>query len=73
MGLNATALSFSYTAGSYSRDVAPSLVLSGYDLTRFNPRTTLEVGISPSTTLPLAVGLVAISFGGLGELGVMTA
>jgi hypothetical protein len=67
MGLNATALSFSYTAGSYSRDVAPSLVLSGYDLTRFNPRTTLEVGISPSTTLPLAVGLVAISFGGSGR------
>lgn len=39
-------LSFSYTAGSYGRNrTPPSLVLGGYDATRLDPKTTLQLDI----------------------------
>jgi hypothetical protein len=62
--LNATALSFSYTAGSYKRNVAPSLILGGYDSTRFDPQTTLEVAILQPFTASLGVNLTKLSFTG---------
>jgi hypothetical protein len=58
--------SFSYTAGSYGRrDSPPSLVLGGYDTTRFDPSTTLQVDIRDTTEVSdpyqLAVNITAIT------------
>jgi hypothetical protein len=44
-------LSLSYTAGSYARNWTPSLVLGGYDSTRFDPTTSLEVDLRDTTAL----------------------
>jgi hypothetical protein len=59
-------ISFSYTAGSYGRrDSPPSLVLGGYDTTRFDPSTTLQVDIRDTTEVSdpyqLAVNITAIT------------
>jgi hypothetical protein len=51
-----SSVSFSYTAGSYDRTNAtvgtpPSLVLGGYDATRFDESTTMRVNITTATSL----------------------
>ena len=42
-------VSLSYTAGSYARCSLPSLVIGGYDSTRFDPSPTLQVGLRDTT------------------------
>ena len=56
-----TSLSFSYTAGSKGRNSTPSLVFGGYDASRFDPQSTLEVDISDSLH-PFPIILTSISF-----------
>jgi hypothetical protein len=58
--------SFSYTAGSHGRRRSPpSLVLGGYDTTRFDPLTTLQVDVRDTTEVSdpyqLAVNITAIT------------
>jgi hypothetical protein len=70
-GLHLNGTGFGYTAGCYQRNITASLVLSGYDSSRYDARTTLEVEIpgidSISTNSPLFVYLASISFGGSGK------
>lgn len=58
-------MSLSYTAGSYARKWQPSLVLGGYDSTRLDATTTLEVDIEDLTEsvshFPLGVNTTAIT------------
>jgi hypothetical protein len=43
--------SLSYTAGCFARGWPASLVLGGYDSTRFDPTTTLEINLRNNTSL----------------------
>ena len=62
-------LSFSYTAGSFRNNTTPpSLVLGGFDASRFDSQSTLQVDITDNaalwTTYPFYVNLTSISFTG---------
>lgn len=67
---DAPSLSFSYTAGSYepnnvTASVPPSLILGGYDVSRFDSSTTLKTSITNATSasnpFQFAVNLASIT------------
>ncbi|KAF2116886.1 aspartic peptidase domain-containing protein [Lophiotrema nucula] len=43
---NIPSQSISYTAGSFNRNISTSLILGGYDTSRFNPATTIQGELS---------------------------